>query len=462
MPGGCSGPLASSAPRRRGSRAFRACRRCWSRIPPSPFCSRTRPVGSVAVRVWRCYRAASCISDPSPGLGRVRRWFVTSPIYRPRSAAWDVGEVFAAVEYQLDLDLDAPAPADTRARAARRRSASVDARGRHGRGRHGRGGGTGCGAPRRGRRAARGRGAPRRWRGQHLGREGRVSLGQSVPSGHGRFATARRRAGRPDLGRARDHHRPRRGRDARRVVGDGPGARCRPTRPRGAHLPLGPVHAASRAAARSYEQLAAALQPLYASAAVPLSPARAAADLGATRPDGALVLADPGPAGLWVARALPTTELGSVVVPSLPRRWLRHGRRARGLVRRANSGRGRDGSRRPSDGRAARARRALGRGRHARGLGRRRRHAVARGAGASVCARRSSAPASPCCRCPSISPPPRCWSAWPARWWRGHRRTVRPAGTETGAADQLVCSKTRTCYSFRTGWRRAELRTPAP
>ena len=37
-----------------------------------------------------------------------------------------------------------------------------------------------------------------------------------------------------------------------------------------------------------------------------------------TRPDGALVLADPGPAGLWVARALPTTELGSVVVPALP------------------------------------------------------------------------------------------------------------------------------------------------
>jgi thiamine pyrophosphate-dependent acetolactate synthase large subunit-like protein len=67
-----------------------------------------------------------------------------------------------------------------------------------------------------------------------------------------------------------------------------------------------------------YEQLSAALQPLYDSDAVPLSPARAAADLGATRPDGVLVLADPGPAGLWVARALPTTELGSVVVPALP------------------------------------------------------------------------------------------------------------------------------------------------
>ncbi len=67
-----------------------------------------------------------------------------------------------------------------------------------------------------------------------------------------------------------------------------------------------------------YEQLSTALQPLYASDSVPLSPARAAADLGATRPEGALVLADPGPAGLWVARALPTTEVGSVVVPARP------------------------------------------------------------------------------------------------------------------------------------------------
>jgi hypothetical protein len=66
-----------------------------------------------------------------------------------------------------------------------------------------------------------------------------------------------------------------------------------------------------------YERLSGALQPLYASEAVPLSPARAVADLGAARPDGAVVLADPGPAGLWVARALPTTEVGSVIVPAL-------------------------------------------------------------------------------------------------------------------------------------------------
>jgi Thiamine pyrophosphate enzyme, central domain len=67
---------------------------------------------------------------------------------------------------------------------------------------------------------------------------------------------------------------------------------------------------------RLYTELAAALQPLYASEELPLSPARAAADLAQVRPDGGVVVADPGPAGLWVARCYPTTEPGSVVVPA--------------------------------------------------------------------------------------------------------------------------------------------------
>jgi thiamine pyrophosphate-dependent acetolactate synthase large subunit-like protein len=71
-----------------------------------------------------------------------------------------------------------------------------------------------------------------------------------------------------------------------------------------------------------YTELAAALQPLYASTSVPLSPARAVAELAAVRPDGAIVAADPGPAGLWVARTFTTTELGSVRVPARPGdRW---------------------------------------------------------------------------------------------------------------------------------------------
>jgi hypothetical protein len=67
---------------------------------------------------------------------------------------------------------------------------------------------------------------------------------------------------------------------------------------------------------RLYLELSSALAPYYASEEVPLTPARAAADLAATRPPGALAVADPGPAGLWVARAFPTTEPGSVIVPA--------------------------------------------------------------------------------------------------------------------------------------------------
>ena len=64
-----------------------------------------------------------------------------------------------------------------------------------------------------------------------------------------------------------------------------------------------------------YTLLRDALADRYASSEVPLAPARAAADLAVARPAGGVVLADPGPAGLWVARAYPTSEPGSVVVP---------------------------------------------------------------------------------------------------------------------------------------------------
>lgn len=71
-----------------------------------------------------------------------------------------------------------------------------------------------------------------------------------------------------------------------------------------------------------YTELAAALQPLYASEAVPLTPARAVATLATVRPEGAVVAADPGPAGFWVARTFTTTELRSVRVPaSRDARW---------------------------------------------------------------------------------------------------------------------------------------------
>lgn len=67
-----------------------------------------------------------------------------------------------------------------------------------------------------------------------------------------------------------------------------------------------------------YRELSAALGPIYDDDSSPLTPARAARDLSLVRPAGALVAADPGPAGLWIARTYPTTEPGSVLVPSRP------------------------------------------------------------------------------------------------------------------------------------------------
>ena len=65
-----------------------------------------------------------------------------------------------------------------------------------------------------------------------------------------------------------------------------------------------------------YPRLAAVAQPGYVDNKVPLHPARAVADLGAVLPDNGFLAADPGPAGLWVARTFPTPALG----PGAPRR----------------------------------------------------------------------------------------------------------------------------------------------
>ena len=65
-----------------------------------------------------------------------------------------------------------------------------------------------------------------------------------------------------------------------------------------------------------YPRLAAVAAPGYVDDKVPLHPARAVADLGAVLPPGGLVAADPGVAGLWVARTFPTPALA----PGEPRR----------------------------------------------------------------------------------------------------------------------------------------------
>jgi thiamine pyrophosphate-dependent acetolactate synthase large subunit-like protein len=70
-----------------------------------------------------------------------------------------------------------------------------------------------------------------------------------------------------------------------------------------------------------YPRLAAVAQPGFVDDSVPLHPARAVADLGAALPSDGFLSADPGVAGLWVARTFPTPALATgaprrVVVPA--------------------------------------------------------------------------------------------------------------------------------------------------
>ena len=60
-------------------------------------------------------------------------------------------------------------------------------------------------------------------------------------------------------------------------------------------------------------------QPLYRVEDVPLNPARAASDVAESLPEGGVVTLEPSTAGWWVARTLPTTQLGSVRVPAAGR-----------------------------------------------------------------------------------------------------------------------------------------------
>jgi acetolactate synthase-1/2/3 large subunit len=79
---------------------------------------------------------------------------------------------------------------------------------------------------------------------------------------------------------------------------------------------------------RLYARLAAIARPGYESEQVPLHPARAVADLAAVLPPGGLLTAEPGVAGLWVARTFPTPELG----PGEPRRVVVPARREPGIA----------------------------------------------------------------------------------------------------------------------------------
>lgn len=66
-----------------------------------------------------------------------------------------------------------------------------------------------------------------------------------------------------------------------------------------------------------FERLAAVAQPGYVDDRFPRHPARAVMDAKQRLAPGGIVTADPGPAGLWVARTFPTDAPGTVVVPAV-------------------------------------------------------------------------------------------------------------------------------------------------
>ena len=89
-------------------------------------------------------------------------------------------------------------------------------------------------------------------------------------------------------------------------------------------------------------------QPLYKLEGAPLNPARAASDVAGVLGAEGIVCAEPGLAGWWIGRTVPTTRLGSVAIPAAARagaavaRALRHRlqrrHRAGGGRRRAEPG----------------------------------------------------------------------------------------------------------------------------
>jgi hypothetical protein len=65
-----------------------------------------------------------------------------------------------------------------------------------------------------------------------------------------------------------------------------------------------------------YRVLAGIVQPMYSSDGLPFLPPRGAVELLRSMPADGVITVEPGIAGLWVARAIPTTRLGSVRVPA--------------------------------------------------------------------------------------------------------------------------------------------------
>lgn len=65
-----------------------------------------------------------------------------------------------------------------------------------------------------------------------------------------------------------------------------------------------------------YSALSEVVVPMYESESVPLTAPRAALHLSGALPERGVAVADPGPAGYWIARTFPTSFPGSVCVPA--------------------------------------------------------------------------------------------------------------------------------------------------
>lgn len=82
---------------------------------------------------------------------------------------------------------------------------------------------------------------------------------------------------------------------------------------------VGSVHGRPPEPGELYRVLAGIVQPMYQLDTVPFAPPRAAVELLRSLPDDGTIAVEPGIAGMWIARAIPTTRLGSVRVPAAGR-----------------------------------------------------------------------------------------------------------------------------------------------
>ena len=136
-----------------------------------------------------------------------------------------------------------------------------------------------------GRRAARVRRGRRRRRREHLGRQGRVPVGQPAPPGDVRAPGPRLRAARVGRRRLHRRHGHRRRRVAARAIRARAGRRRRAPRPRAVWPDRsGPTARRPRTSSTSVSPRSRSRDT--ASEQVPLHPARAVADLGAALPAG--------------------------------------------------------------------------------------------------------------------------------------------------------------------------------